>query len=41
MNPYSSAGIYVTASVEAKCRMIDQNSKMQEEENKRKSKVNT
>ena len=31
MNPDSSAGIYVTASVEAQCRMIAQNRKIKEE----------
>ena len=31
MNPDSSAGIYSTASVEAQCRLIDQNCKMKEE----------
>ena len=31
MNPDSSAGIYVTASVEAQCRLIAQNRKMIEE----------
>ena len=40
MNPDSSAVIYVTASVEAECRMIAQNWKMKGEENKRASKVN-
>ena len=32
MNPDSSEGIYVTASVEAQCRMIAENRKMKEEE---------
>ena len=40
MNPEYSAGIYVTASVEDECHMIDQNRKMQEEENIITSKVN-
>ena len=40
MKSVSSSGIYVTASVEAECHMISQNRKMQEEENKRTSKVN-
>ena len=40
MNPYSSAGIYVTASVEAQCRMITQNRKIKEEENIKNSKLN-
>ena len=40
MNTDSSAVIYVTASVEAECHMISQNQKMQEEENKRTSKLN-
>ena len=40
MNPDSSAGIYVTASVEAQCRMIAENRKMKEEEKIKNSKVN-
>ena len=40
MNPESSAGIYVTASVEAQCRMIDENRKIKGEENIKNSKVN-
>ena len=40
MNPESSAGIYVTASVEAQCRMIAQNRKIKEEENINNTKVN-
>ena len=40
MNPEYSAGIYVTASMEDECHMIDQNRKMQEEENIITSKVN-
>ena len=40
MNHEYSAGIYVTASVEDECHMIDQNRKMQEEENIITSKVN-
>ena len=41
MKPDSSSGMYVTESVEAKCNIISQNWKMQDEENKRASKVNT
>ena len=40
MNPDSSAGIYVTASVEAQCRLIAQNQKMKEEEKIKNTKVN-
>ena len=40
MNPDSSAGIYVTASVEAQCRMIAENRKIKEEEKIKNSKVN-
>ena len=40
MNPDSSAGIYVTASVEAQCRMITENWKIKEEEKIKNSKVN-
>ena len=40
MNPESSAGIYVTASVEAQCRMIAQNQKIKKEEKIKNSKVN-
>ena len=40
MNPESSTRIYVTASVETECRMIAQNWKMQDDENKIASKVN-
>ena len=40
MKPDSSAGIYVTTSVEAECHMLFQNQKMQEEEKKRTPKVN-
>ena len=40
MNPDSSAGIYVTASVEAQRRLIAQNRKMKEEENIKKTRVN-
>ena len=40
MNPDSSAGIYVTASLEAQCRFIAQNRKMKEEENINNTKVN-
>ena len=40
MNPDSSDGIYVTALVEARCRLIDQNRKMKEEEKIKNKKVN-
>ena len=40
MNPDSLAGIYVTASVEAQCRLIAQNQKMKEEEKIKNTKVN-
>ena len=40
MNPDSSVGIYVTASVESQCRMIDENRKIKEEEKIKNSKVN-
>ena len=40
INPESSAGIYVTASVEYQCRFIAQNRKMKEEENINNTKVN-
>ena len=40
MNPDSSSGIYVTASVEAQCRMIAENQKIKEEEKIKNSKVN-
>ena len=40
MNPDSSSGIYVTASVEAQCRMIAENRKIKEEEKIKNSKVN-
>ena len=40
MNPDSSAGIYVTASVEAQCRMITENWKIKEEEKIKNSNVN-
>ena len=40
MNPDSSAGIYVTASVEDQCRMISENRKIKEEEKIKNSKVN-
>ena len=39
MKPDSSAGIYVTASVEAQCRLIAQNQKIKEEDNIKNSKV--
>ena len=41
MNPDSSSGIYVTASVEAQRRMIAENRKIKEEEKIKNSKVNT
>ena len=41
MNPESSYGIYVTASVEAQCRLISQNRKMKEEEKIKNTKVNS
>ena len=40
MNPDSSEGIYVTASVEVQCRMIAENRKIKEEEKIKNSKVN-
>ena len=40
MNPDSSAGIYVTESVEAQRRLIAQNRKMKEEEKINNTKVN-
>ena len=40
MIPNSSSGIYVTASVEAQCRLITQNRKIKEEENINNTKVN-
>ena len=40
MNPDSSAGIYVTVSVEAQCRMIAKNRKIKEEQKIKNSKVN-
>ena len=40
MNPDSSAGIYVTASVEAQFRMVAENQKIKEEEKIKNSKVN-
>ena len=40
MNPDSSAGIYVTASVEAQCRIIAENRNIKEEEKIKNSKVN-
>ena len=40
MNPDSSSGIYVTASVESDRHMIAENRNMQEEEKKITSKVN-
>ena len=40
MNPDSSDGIYVTALVEARCILIDQNRKMKEEEKIKNTKVN-
>ena len=40
MNPESSAGIYVTASVKSQCRFIAHNRKMKEEEKIKYTKVN-
>ena len=40
INPESSAGISVTASVESQCRLIDQNRNMKEEEKINNTKVN-
>ena len=40
MNPDSSAGIYVTASVEAQCRLIAQKRKIQEGEKIKNTKLN-
>ena len=40
MNPESSAGIYVNASVEDQCRLISQNRKMKEEEKIKNTRVN-
>ena len=40
MNPDSSSGIYVTASVDAQRRLIAQNRKLKEEEKIKKTKVN-
>ena len=40
MNPDSSAGIYVTASVESQSRLIAQNRKMKEEEKIKNTKLN-
>ena len=40
MNPDSSSGIYVTASVEAQSRLIAQNWKMKEEKKIKNTKVN-
>ena len=40
MIPDSSAGIYITSSVEAQCRMIAENRKIKEEEKINNSKVN-
>ena len=39
MNPDSSAGTYVTASVEAQCRIIAEKRKIKEEEKIKNSKV--
>ena len=41
MNSASSAGIYVTASVEAQCKIIAENRKIKEEEKINNSKVNS
>ena len=40
INPDSSSGIYVTISVETKCRLISQKQKMKEEEKIKNKKVN-
>ena len=40
MNPDSSAGIYVTVSVEYQCRIIAEKRKIKEEEKIKNSKVN-
>ena len=40
MNPDSTSDIYVTASVEAECRLIAQNQKMKEEDKIKMIKVN-
>ena len=40
MKPDSSDGIYVTASMEAQCRMIAENRKIKEEEKIKNTKVN-
>ena len=40
MNPDSSSGIYVTASVEAQCGFITHNRKVKEEENIKNTKLN-
>ena len=40
MNPESSAGIYVTASVKSQCRFIAHNRKMKEEEKTKYTRVN-
>ena len=40
MNPNSSAGIYVTASAEAQCKLIAQKWKMKEEEKINNTRVN-
>ena len=40
MNPDSSSGIYVTASVEAQCRLISYNRNMKEEQKIKNKKVN-
>ena len=40
MNPDSSAGIYVTSSMESQCRLIAHNRKMKEEEKIKNTKVN-
>ena len=41
INPDSSDGIYVTASVEAQCRLIAQNRNVKEEEKIKNTKVNS
>ena len=40
MNPDSSVGIYVTASLEYQCRLIAENQKMKEEQKIKNTKVN-
>ena len=40
MNPDSSSGIYVTASVEGQCKLMAQNRRMKEDEKIKNTKVN-